>query len=88
MSYDLYDQDGYLSGGPSTTGLVQLRAWATEQKLMVTLAFLDNGYTDEPIALARELEATSATGTVDSSRRALIATATHATGTLILSDGA
>lgn len=53
MGYQLYDQNGWLAGGPSLSGMSMLR---TVLKGPYGMQFAEHGYTEAPSALAAELE--------------------------------
>lgn len=85
MSYYLYDARGYVADGPSIGGLSALVAWASS--LPVVSAFFADGHTTHVPELIAALETTTAEGSVESSRVALLAAARLAHDVLILSDG-
>lgn len=88
MSYYLYDTNGYLSDGPSICGLRDISVWASQsEERSLIESFLTSGRTRALPRLIDELERDTASGSIETTRIALLEAATRAEGVLILTDG-
>lgn len=86
MGYDLYDEKGYVAGGPSISGMRELRS--TLQLGPAGREFADEGRTDQLRELSDELaRATPADPEVAASVRLLLIAVRKANGFIMLWDG-
>lgn len=86
MSYYAYDLSGYVGDLASIGGWEQFRSFAKELG-GAAAQFADEGYTEDPEALAKQLDKAEASGSVDSTRKLLVDYARSANECLIVSDG-
>ena len=62
MSYSYFDANGDLGQGPTNAGRDVLEAWAQDEELPLTQKFLEKGETEDPAALAEELDKADVSG--------------------------
>lgn len=86
MSYYAYDTKGYVGDLASIGGWEQFRSFA-EELGGAAAEFAAGGYTEDPAALAKQLDKAEASGSVDSTRKLLVDYARSADECLILHDG-
>lgn len=90
MTYILQDEESYLGDVASIHGWAEFVAWVDGQTQAdaVLKAFVRDGYTEKPKALAVALASLSSSDpAVDETRKLLLDAGTKAAGSLILWDG-
>lgn len=88
MSYSYFDANGDLGQGPNSSGRDLLDTWAQDNELPLTQKFLEDGETENPAALAAELDKADMTGAPPLPRLidALFTAASQAEDILIMSE--
>ena len=87
MANSYFDMHGDLGQGPNTMGHADLLAWAQDEELPATTNFLETGETEDPAAVADEIdELETPNADIEEMRVALLDAAQRAQGILILSE--